>query len=145
MHWQGKVDNCYWFHFATLTQNDWDEYLKFTKLTVSSKDSCRLILCSALSGWDIPSANQRLSLSNVIKDNTHLGTKPAGIAFVVDSSLIVGALTAVRWIVKTSCPEKISSNLFGAFDFFHKIDSTFSEKNVVSDMRKIIPPLYIKF
>lgn len=76
-----------------------------------------LLLCDARAGHVAP-ATQRKMFGDWLKEAEE-GTRryTAGMAVVVDNSLIRGALTAVLWVVEPACPTKIVATMDDAITF----------------------------
>jgi hypothetical protein len=135
----GFTSGCYWFYSTgELTSEGWNKYIGGidTACKMAPRITTALVI-SYQSGS--PNSQQRVLVKEVCEANIEALKKLSGHAFVSDSGLVRGALTAVNWIFRKPFPEKVFSAPPGAFVWLESVAPEFNAEMVWREIVKVVP------
>lgn len=134
--WVGESAHCIWtFISGEISAYDWDRYIEHLR---SNIDKPILTPRSGLGmsyQAGVPNSAQRKQLAEFLHGNDLKLRAVRGYAFVTESSLARGALTALNWVYKKPFEEKVFSTIQGGLRWLQGINPGVDPQQVIADIR----------
>lgn len=140
--WLGRTGNLQWsVHHAAVAMNDWERYVDAVRQFLDdlhAEDKYGAVITFA---WQSPApdAHRRKLLAAAIQGGEHAKRNRAH-AFVTDSLMLRGVLTALDWLVAKPYEEKIFSAPTEAVEWIVRKTTDVSAHDLMREMRKAVPP-----
>jgi hypothetical protein len=136
--WHGQVGNCLWFYFSgKLTQETWREYIAVMREGIGREDA--IVALTVAYRSESPSASMRKELAVFMNSHANAISALEASAFVTESALARGAMTAMQWISRRPFHEKTHGSIDAALAWLAGMAPGLDPGAVVDDMRRNIP------
>jgi hypothetical protein len=135
----GIVDGVYWSHHDDkVSDEEWARYVDTTRAALEPLRGSgkRLSILTLAQRVEPPNAKQRRALADVIQSD--LAQHVVRHAFLSDSVMLRGVLTALDWLVTKPYAERTFSDPMLALDWLHEAQA-FDRQAVIGAIRGTVP------
>ncbi len=126
--WSGEVDGCFWsYHCGGVASSDWDAFIEGLSAFLSENRTGKVVYTVTYKA-DAPSAIQRKRLAELLERSG--ARRLAAHAFVSNSRVTRGVLTALGWFSAKKFEEKVFDDPIGGLVWL-------AEKKSGLDVRRV--------
>lgn len=100
-------------YYGAASNDQYAAYLEeLTAITQRNQERKNMVVINDATRWIRSNAEQRRMQAEWIAKNTEvLGSRTAGVSFVISSAVVRGGLTAILWLSNMPCPYRVTATL----------------------------------
>jgi len=105
-------------HEGVLTDREFKDYLRDVERTLYGPDAkMRVLVQDARTSGQVPAIQRKMQADWLKQHEARLRDLTLGSAFVIDSALVRGLLTAILWLQPLPMPHEVCATIEGALDW----------------------------